>query len=195
MSKKFEEWTKEEMLQAVQQQMPEKRYIHTLGVVQAAVQLAERYGADPQKAEIAAIFHDYAKFRDEEEMARIIREQSTIPNDLLDYHRELWHAPAGAILVQQEIGIRDEEILAAISFHTTGRPGMSLLEKVVCLADYIEPGRQFSGVEEVRLLAQTDLNRALAQALGNTIHYLEGKGQPVYPLTKEAYEALIQGRK
>lgn len=179
---------REEMLEAVKKQITEHRYQHTLGVVETSIQLAERYGANPKKAEIASIFHDYAKFRDPDEMAEIIRDTPTIADDLLEYHRELWHAPVGAYLVQQEAGITDEEILDAIRYHTTGRVGMSVLEKVVCLADYVEPGRHFPGVDEVRQLAQKDLNKALAQSLLNTIKFLEKKGQKVYPLTKEAYE-------
>lgn len=193
MPRKFDEWTKAEMLQAVREKLTEKRYLHTLGVVEAAVQLADRYGADSKKAEIAAIFHDYAKFRDESEMAKIIKENEQISSGLLDYHKELWHAPVGAYLVQKEIGIVDEEILNAIRFHTTGRPNMSTLEKVVCLADYIEPGRQFPGVEEVRELAKSSLDQALAISLLNTICYLEKQGQTVYPLTVDAYRFLAQG--
>jgi predicted HD superfamily hydrolase involved in NAD metabolism len=180
--------TREEMLKIVKEQITDHRYQHTLGVLETSLLLAKRYGADAEKAEIAAILHDYAKFRDSEEMAEIIRRAPNIADDLLDYHRELWHAPVGAYLVQQEVGITDEEILDAIRYHTTGRVGMSVLEKVVCLADYIEPGRHFPGVEEVRQLAQKDLNQALAQSLLNTINFLEKKGQEVYPLTKAAYE-------
>lgn len=181
---------KEKMLQIVKKQLTEQRYQHTLGVVQTAVQLAERYGADQKKAEAAAIFHDYAKFRKVEEMAEIIRMSSDIPKDLLEYDKELWHAPVGAYLIQHEVGITDEEVLDAIRFHTTGRVGMSRLEKVVCLADYIEPGRHFLGVEDVRKTAEQDLNQALAQSLYNTILFLEKKKQKVYPLTKAAYEDL-----
>lgn len=181
---------KEEMLTVIRQQMTEGRYIHTLGVVDTAVKLAERFGADSHKAEVAALFHDYAKFRDKKEMAEIIRQVEGIPKDLLNYHHELWHAPVGAYLVQQEVGITDPEILDAICYHTTGRVKMTLLEKVVFLADYIEPGRKFSGVEDVRKLANQNLNQAVKQALENTIHFLEGQKQVVYPLTKLAYEDL-----
>ncbi|MFS8512340.1 MAG: bis(5'-nucleosyl)-tetraphosphatase (symmetrical) YqeK, partial [Planifilum fulgidum] len=85
--------------------------------------------------------------------------------------------------VREELGVDDEEVLNAIRSHTTGRPGMSLLEKVVFLADYIEPGRSFSGVEEVRRLAREDLDRAILKALDNTIVYLVERGFKVYPLT------------
>ncbi|MCP6368247.1 bis(5'-nucleosyl)-tetraphosphatase (symmetrical) YqeK, partial [Klebsiella pneumoniae] len=81
---------------------------------------------------------------------------------------ELWHAPVGAFLVRNEVGITDKEVLDAIAYHTSGRPGMTLLEKIVYVADYIEPGRRFPGVDEVRELAKKDLNAALIQSLKNT---------------------------
>lgn len=178
---------REEMLTIVRKQLTKERYIHTLGVVETALWLAKQYGVDQQKAETAAIFHDYAKYRPREEMANIIRQTEEIPKDLLDYHHELWHAPVGAYLVQQEVGIADEDVLNAIRYHTTGRVGMTLLEKVIYLADYIEPGRRFPGVDQVRELAKANLERAVCQALANTIGFLERQKQPVYPLTRLAY--------
>jgi len=184
--------TKEEMLQIVKDQITPHRYQHTLGVVKTAVYLAQKYGADVEKAEIAAIFHDYAKFRDVGEMEEIIRKTDSIPNDLLEYDKELYHAPVGAYLVEHEVGIKDAEVLQAIRYHTTGRPNMSCLEKVVCLADYIEPGRHFPGVDEVRKMAEVDLDQALCHSLENTILFLQKKGQKVYPLTEEAHSFLKQ---
>lgn len=183
-----------EALQLVKAQLTEKRYVHTLGVAESAVELAERYGADVKKAELAAIFHDYAKFRPKEEMKQIIMEQN-ITKDLLDYHSELWHAPVGAYLVEQEAGITDQEILDAIAYHTSGRIGMTLLDKVVYLADYIEPGRSFPGVEEVRKLAEQNLDAAVIQAVRNTINFLMMKKQVIYPATFHTYNDLIKNLK
>ena len=183
-----------EALQLVKAQLTEKRYVHTLGVAESAVELAERYGADVKKAELAAIFHDYAKFRPKEEMKQIIMEQN-ITNDLLDYHSELWHAPVGAYLVEQEAGVTDQEILDAIAYHTSGRIGMTLLDKIVYLADYIEPGRSFPGVEEVRKLAEQNLDAAVIQAVRNTINFLMMKKQVVYPATFHTYNDLIKNLK
>ena len=180
-----------EAIEIIKRQLTEKRFIHTLGVVDSAVELAKRYGADIRKAEIAAIFHDYAKFRSKQEMVDIIKREA-IPDDLLDYGSELWHAPVGAFLVQKEVGISDEKILQAIRFHTTGRANMSLLEKIVFLADYIEPNRSFPGVDEVRDLAKTDLNQALIKAIGNTIRFLIEKNERIYPETVAAYNDLLQ---
>lgn len=178
-------------LEIVQKQLKEERYLHTVGVVSTAIQLAKSYGIDEKKAELAAIFHDYAKYRPKEEMRSIIINEK-MPSDLLEFHHELWHAPVGAYLVKTEVGIEDEEILLAIRSHTTGRPGMTDLEKVIFLADYIEPGRKFPGVEEARALANKDLNQALIFSLKNTIHFLMSKNQPIYPETFQTYNDLIQ---
>jgi predicted HD superfamily hydrolase involved in NAD metabolism len=104
---------------------------------------------------------------------------------------ELWHAPVGAYLVEKEVGIVDAEIIDAIRFHTSGRPKMTMLEKVIYVADYIEPGRHFPGVEEVRELAKTSLNEALIKAIHNTIVFLMKKKQPIYPNTFLTYNDLV----
>ncbi|MGE8206173.1 bis(5'-nucleosyl)-tetraphosphatase (symmetrical) YqeK [Heyndrickxia sp. NPDC080065] len=177
-------------LEIVAKQLTEKRYKHTLGVTETAIQLAERYHVDKKKAELAAIFHDYAKFRPLEEMKKIIIEQNYDAR-LLKYNPELWHAPVGAYLVEHEAGIQDIEILNAIRYHTSGRRNMTSLEKVIYIADYIEPGRQFLGVEEARNLAEKDLNEALLFAVRNTIVFLMNKNQPVYPDTFELYNDIV----
>lgn len=180
-----------EALKIVKEQLTDHRYQHTLGVMETAIILAKQVGADEQKAELAAIFHDYAKFRPKEEMKEIIRTQG-FPQDLLEYNAELWHAPAGAYLVEKEAGITDTEVLTAIRYHTSGRPGMSLLEKVIYLADYIEPGRHFPGVEEVRQMAKENLEKALIKSVQNTITFLMKKNQPIYPETFQAYNDLVK---
>lgn len=182
---------REKALAIVKEQLTEHRYKHTLGVMETAIKLAKKYGADEKKAELAAIFHDYAKFRDKAEMKTIIQEQGMAP-ELLEYNSELWHAPVGAYLVAKEAGITDPDILEAIRYHTSGRPNMTLLEKIIYLADYIEPGRHFPGVEEVREMAQQDLDKALIQALKNSMAFLMRKNQRVFPLTFHTYNDLIQ---
>lgn len=184
---------RDQALACVKEQLTEQRYTHTIGVMDTAVKLAERFGADVKKAETAAIFHDYAKFRPKEEMKQIILNDNK-SLDVLDFHHELWHAPAGAVLVKTEAGITDEDILSAIRYHTSGRPGMTLLEKVIYVADYIEPGRRFPGVDEVRVLAEEDLDLALIQALKNTITFLMTKNQAVFLDTLATYNALVKER-
>jgi len=182
---------RERALKLVKEQLTEHRYIHTVGVMETAIKLAQRFGGNEKKAELAAIFHDYAKFRPKEEMKEIILTQG-FPENLIGFNAELWHAPAGAYLAKNEAGIDDPEVLDAIRFHTSGRAGMSLLEKIIYLADYIEPGRHFPGVEEVREMAERDLDEALLQAVQNTILFLMKKKQPVYPETFNTYNDLVK---
>ncbi len=181
---------REVALEIVKKQLTEHRYQHTLGVMETAVTLARKYGANEKKAELAAIFHDYAKFRDKTEMKSIIIKQK-MDKELLEYNGELWHAPVGAFLAEKEAGITDSEVLDAIRYHTSGRPNMTTLEKIIYLADYIEPGRHFPGVEEVRELANHDLNQALIQAVKNTIVFLLKKNQRIFPLTFLMYNDLV----
>ncbi|TMU85612.1 HD domain-containing protein [Bacillus sp. BHET2] len=181
---------REKALEIVKEHLTNHRYVHTCGVMETSIELAKRYGADEKKAEIAAIFHDYAKFRDKKEMERIIIGEN-LPQDLLVYNSELWHAPVGAMLVQREVGIEDEDILNAIRFHTSGKEEMTTLDKVIYLADYIEPNRQFPGVEEVRELSKESLDLALIKSLQNTITFLLKKDQAIYPDTFRFYNGLI----
>ncbi|MBM7620342.1 putative HD superfamily hydrolase involved in NAD metabolism [Bacillus tianshenii] len=188
---------REKALRIVREKLTERRYIHTIGVMETSIVLAKKYGVDENKAELAAIFHDYAKFRDKEEMRNIILDQN-MPQDLLTHHDELWHAPVGAYLVEKEVGITDKEVLEAIKCHTSGKINMTTLDKVLYVADYIEPGRDFPGVEEVRESAESSLDIALIQAMKNTISYLLKRNQPVYPDTFHAYNDMtmkVKGRK
>jgi predicted HD superfamily hydrolase involved in NAD metabolism len=182
---------REEALSIVKAQITEHRYIHTIGVMETAMELAKRFHVDEKKAELAAIFHDYAKFRPKEEMEAIIINQK-LPQDLLNFDKELWHAPVGAYLVEVEVGIKDLDILNAIKYHTSGRVNMTELEKVIYLADYIEPGRQFPGVEKARELAKENFDLAIIFALQGTISFLLKKQQTIYPETFLTYNWMVQ---
>ncbi|QSF46348.1 bis(5'-nucleosyl)-tetraphosphatase (symmetrical) YqeK [Paenibacillus tianjinensis] len=184
-------YSREALIEAVSAQMPDKRWQHTLGVMETSVKLAKQYGADPVQAETAAILHDVAKYWPVERMKEII-EQNGLSADLLQYDKQLWHAEVGAFVAQQEYGITDPEILGAIRYHTSGREGMSLLEKVVCLADYIEPGRDFPGVDEIRRLSKVSLEEALVAGFDSTISLLLQKRRIVFPLTMLARNDLVR---
>lgn len=173
---------REDLMAAVKEQMPEKRWQHTLGVMETSVILAERFGGDAVKADVAAILHDYCKYWPIQEQAKIIREND-LPQDLLEFDKELWHSHAGAFIAKSQFGIEDEEILDAIRYHTSGREQMTQLDKIVCLADYMEPGRDFPGVDVIRELAKTSLERALIAGFDSTISFLISKGKRIYPLT------------
>ncbi|ANE48932.1 phosphohydrolase [Paenibacillus swuensis] len=182
--------TREAMMKAVEGAMPLKRWKHTLGVMETAVTLAQRFGGDPHKADLAALLHDYAKYWPTDRMEAVIREQG-LPHELLEFDKELWHAPVGAYAVQRDFGIEDEEVLDAIRYHTSGRADMTLLDRIVCLADYMEPGRDFPGVDRIRELAEENLNLALVAGFDSTIGLLVSKNKRILPSTVEARNSLI----
>jgi len=182
----------DEMMAAVEREMPAKRWRHTLGVVDAAVALAGRYGADPLKARVAAILHDVAKFWPiERQRQAIVDDGAPEGLDTLDYDKELWHSHAGAFAAKRDFGVDDEEVLDAIRYHTSGRVGMTLLDKIVCLADYIEPGRDFPGVDRLRELSATSLETALVAGFDGTIVHLVQQRKRIYPLTVESRNDLL----
>ncbi|WBX79081.1 bis(5'-nucleosyl)-tetraphosphatase (symmetrical) YqeK [Virgibacillus salarius] len=167
------------------------RYEHSLRVAETAKELALLYGEKVEKAELAAVFHDYAKYRSRDELARWIV-TSYLPKDLLDYHHELWHGPVAALLIEKEFGVKDIDIQNAIHYHTTGRAHMSNLEMIIFLADYIEPGRKFTGIDKVREMAKVDLVHACLMASANTIRFLMNKNTAIYPDTFHTYNDLIR---
>ena len=175
----------------VQSQLTTKRFEHTMRVAQTAKELAELYDVDVKKAELAAILHDFAKDFPIEKL-RDVLDKGDYPKDLLLYSQELWHGPVGAYLLESKYGITDKDILHAVRFHTTGRAQMSKLELIVFVADYIEPGRQFPGVEAVRQIARKDLYKAGWTVARNTIQFLLGKNALVYPDTIDIYNDLTR---
>ncbi|MEK3882585.1 bis(5'-nucleosyl)-tetraphosphatase (symmetrical) YqeK [Paenibacillus sp. PL2-23] len=179
------------MIEKVKAEMPERRWLHTEGVMATAVALSQRYGEDPRRAELAAILHDVAKYWPTERQGSVIRDHQ-LSDDVLRYDKELWHQYVGAWVAEQEFGVSDLGVLDAIRFHTSGRRGMSKLEKVVWLADYIEPGRDFPGVNDIRALSEESLERAVLAGLDGTIGFLIAKGKRIYPLTLEARNGLIE---
>ncbi|WP_077621440.1 bis(5'-nucleosyl)-tetraphosphatase (symmetrical) YqeK [Sediminibacillus massiliensis] len=180
-----------EALALVEPHLRRERFEHTIRVTDTALELAKPYEGklDTEAIELAGIFHDYAKYRNLHEMKRWII-SNPLPKDLLDYHHELWHGPVGALLVEREIGIHQQDVLSAIRWHTTGKAKMSLTDKLIFLSDYIEPGRKFSGVEEVREAAAKSIDVACWMASRNTINFLMNRNQKIYPDTFHAYNDL-----
>lgn len=184
-------YNRDELIAVVSSQMPAKRWEHTQGVMETAVMLAQRYGADPVKAEWAAILHDVAKYWPVSKLYQMMVEHS-LSEELLHYDKQLWHAEVGAFVAEREYGVTDVEVLDAIRYHTSGRVGMTLLDKVVCLADYMEPGRDFPGVNNIRELANHSLEQALAAGFDSTIGFLLSRRQIIFPLTVLARNDLIK---
>lgn len=181
----------EKAIELVEANLTKGRFEHTLRVKDTAIQLAEQYGAPIDLVTIAALFHDYAKDMDKNELRRLIISYA-LPDDLLEYHHELWHGPVAAKIVEDQLQITNEDVLNAIYYHTTGRANMSLVETIIFVADYIEPKRSFPGVEDVRKEAKQDLHNAARRALKNTIHHLLDKDATIHPNTFSAYNHLTK---
>ena len=174
----------------------EKRYEHTLGVAFTAASLAMRYGADVKQAQVAGLLHDCAKCMTNEERMSICKKNKLEVTPVEKANPFLLHAKVGAFLAKEKYGIQDEEILSAVRFHTTGRPNMTLLEKIVFTADYIEPSRKTApNLDEVRTLAFQNLDMALCKILSDTLDYLDTVDQEIDPMTKETYDYYNGERK
>lgn len=183
--------TREQLIEQVSSQMPARRWQHTLGVMVSAIELAERYDADPVRAELAAILHDVAKYWPVQRQAAVIAENG-MNAELLNYDAPMWHSEVGAYVAEHEYGINDREVIDAIRYHTSGREGMTLLDKVVCLADYIEPGRDFPGVELIREKARLSLEEGLIAGFDSTLRVLIERGQTIFPTTVLARNDLVR---
>lgn len=168
----------------VKEKLPDKRYQHSLRVADTAVKLAEIYDGDIKKAELAGILHDYCKYEDLSTMYQIVR-QHDLESDLLSYGGEILHGPVCAAIMKHEFGVNDEEVLLAIKYHTTGRQQMTKTEKLVFIADYIEPGRKTPGVEEIRDMAynQGSLDKTIYEISKRTVLFLIEKDITVYDAT------------
>lgn len=168
----------------VKEKLPEKRYSHSLRVAETAVKLAEIYDGDKDKAELAGVLHDYCKYDDLSSMYQIVR-QCELESDLLSYGSEILHGPVCAAIMEHDYHIEDEEVLLAIKYHTTGRQQMTKTEKLIFIADYIEPGRKTPGVEEIRDMAynQGSLDKTIYEISKRTVLFLIGKDITVYGAT------------
>ncbi len=151
----------EEIKSRVCAALSERRFIHTMGVAEEAKRLAEKWGADTNSAFVAGLVHDYAKEVPIPQTSQMLEDFGFHINNDLKHCPALLHGPLAAYLAEKEFGITDNDILNAITYHTTGRPDMSALEKIIYLADFIEPNRSFEGVETVRRLAYESLDSAV----------------------------------
>ena len=166
-----------------------KRIPHVLGTEQEAVRLAERYGADVEKARVAALLHDCTKKLTMEEQMELCRKYGIQLDELEQKALKLLHAKTGAAIARDVFGV-DDDIYTAIWYHTTGHANMTKLEKIIYLADYIEPSRDFPGVEELRSVCYEDLDKGLLKGLEMTIEEMTAMGNPVHHATIEARDAL-----
>ncbi len=172
----------------------ERRYFHTLGVVKEAVRLAPRYGVPVEKAKIAALLHDCAKNFDETRFNEIAAEYGVQLDEYAQKEPALVHAFLGAAVAYRDYGVTDKEILDAIYYHTTARANMTNLEKLIYIADMIEPGRTMPQAEELRKMVEVDLDAALIYAIDCSIKHVIKKGRLIHPDSIYARNYLIERR-
>ena len=164
------------------------RFDHTLGVAYTASSMAFVHGADSTKALIAGMLHDCAKCMSHEEQIKICEKNNIDVTDIERRNHSLLHAKVGMYLARTKYDVYDTEILNAIRWHTTGREDMSLLEKIIYIADFIEPNRKpLEGMDDIRKEAFTDIDRCLAHILHDSVIYLNTIGKEVDDTTLNAY--------
>ena len=165
------------------------RYEHTLGVMYTAGCMTMAHGGNIKKAMLAGLLHDCAKCMTHEERLLLCEKYGVEVTASELENKALLHAKAGAILAKIEYDIADEDILHAITVHTTGEPDMNILDKIIYIADYIEPGRDKApNLEYVRKLAYIDLDACMAQILYDTLNYLQTRGGSIDPTTERTYQ-------
>ena len=179
----------------VRQRLSEKRFYHSQCVAEEAARLAVLYGADPEKARLAGLLHDILKDTPAEEQLKILQGFGIMMNDTELANRKLWHAISGAAFLEFGLGIRDRELLSAVRCHTSGRKNMTLLEKVLFVADYISADRDYPGVEELRAVARESLEEAIIEGVAFTVQELMSRREPVASASIDAYNDAVAVRK
>jgi predicted HD superfamily hydrolase involved in NAD metabolism len=170
------------------------RFIHTLGVVSVAKKLAIINGVSEEEAEIAALCHDIAKNLTQDEMKTLIIKNNVILSEDEKNSLQLWHGILGPYVAKKALNVDNEEILSAIRWHTTGKEKMTKLEKIIYIADMIEPSRTFEGVDEVREVTLNNLDEGVLLGLTQTINFLLLEGNTIDLNTVKARNYLLVNR-
>jgi predicted HD superfamily hydrolase involved in NAD metabolism len=181
----------DEYKKVIKDRLSEYRYYHSLCVAESARILAERYGADAQKAEVAGILHDAMKENTKEEQLEVIKKAGFEITPFELENKKFYHQISGSAFAKVEMGIDDEEILSAIRYHTTGRANMSLMEEIVYLADFISADRTYDDIDKIRKETEKGKEYGLLYATRYTIKSVVKKEKPLHPDTVDAYNWLI----
>lgn len=181
-----------EIIGELTKRLSPKRLSHSIGVSQTAEALAIRFGCNKEKARLAGLLHDLAREVPLNELLPRAQAFGIVVCDIESAEPVLLHAPLAAKMAQAELGIDDAEIMQAIILHTTGGLNMTQLDKIIYLADVIEPGRSFNGVEKIRKVACTDLDKALLAALDLSICYIIKRGGLIHPATIAARNEVLR---
>ena len=191
--------TIKQMEEKLKNVLSERRFNHSIGVMETAVKMAEYFGCDVEKARIAGLLHDCAKEIDKDDAVSLCEEFGIEVDEVKRVQKGLLHADLGAKILDLEYGVDDEEIYDAVKCHTMGRCGMTDLDKILYLADFIEPTRkEFDGLSKLRELCFRDLDEAMLFAINLSISFVMGKGKVLHKQTiktREYFTKLIEERK
>ena len=182
---------RKEYQQIIRPLLSDHRYRHSVNVAKEAVRLAKRYGADPEKAETAGILHDIMKDTGPADQLKIMERAGIVLTEVEQNAPKLWHAISGALYVERELGVHDREILDAIRYHTTGRVGMSLLERVIFVADFTSEERDYNGADGMRAAANVSLERAMLEGVTFTLRNRLARRRPIHPDTLATYNWMV----
>lgn len=184
-----------EILEEIKKRLNPDRLYHSLNVADEAKKLAKHYGADEQKAFTAGLLHDILKNTPDSELLQYFERNGIMLTETERASRKTWHAMAGADFLRRELHVTDADILSAVRWHTTGRAGMTLLDKVLFVADFISADRDYPGVERMREKAYVSLEDAMLEGLQFTINELVENAWPVHEDSIRAYNELVINRK
>lgn len=172
-------------------EVKESRYMHSLSVMEFSVNLAKHYGIDEEKARVAGLLHDCAKYKDKDKILQKAKEFGIIIDSDLKNTIKVLHALLGYYVAREEYGVKDEEILLAIKNHALGRENMSDLEKIVFYADFVEPLRTYGAAEKLREFKYEGLTKASYEALNYNLSYLLSEGSYVHPQSLITRNSLL----
>ena len=178
----------------IRERLTDWRFRHSVNVAREAVRLAARYGGDPDQAELAGLLHDVTKDMSKKEQLDLMARWGLTFSVYEEHAPKLWHAVTGAIYVQRVLRVDDEDIRNAIRYHTTGRAGMSLLEKIIYVADCTSEDRDYKGVDKIRKAADSSLEAAMEEALASSLQDRLDDRTPMHPDTVGAYNELLMAK-
>lgn len=171
--------------------LSEHRYTHSVNVAKEAKHLAKKYGADEEKAAIAGILHDITKEMSKEEQLQIMLDDGIILDDIQRNAPKLWHGTSGSVYIKKNLGITDEDILNAIRYHTTGRANMSLLEKIIFVADFTSEERTYKGIKTMRKKSRKSLEEAMLYGFKFTFSDLSSRELAIHPDELACYNEIV----
>lgn len=171
--------------------LSKKKYEHSIAVAETAYELAKVHQVEQELAYLGGLLHDYARELPNQKLAALGKVSGLVMDPVTQMSPEIWHGPVGAYLVKKELGLKEPSLLQSIALHTLGAPDMSDLDKIVFLADLIEPGRLFPGIEFLREKAFTDLDQGMLVAYEQSFRYLLSRKSLIHPIMIESRNQLL----